>query len=564
MTADVPVRPTADSASQTSLRSRLYGYGSIFGKAIRDSRRAFLIEVVFLAAFLFLMLAAFGSVYSTAAARDEIARVASEIGAAGGLVGPIVKVGTMGGYIAYRYGVIFGIVAGLWSILALTATLAGEARRGSLDLVAVAPVSRRQIAIEKVAAHVILLATTVAVMAVAAWAGGAAFARLPGDQIPPEAAVGFALWIGLIALVFGSLALALSQVLGRSGAAWMTGVLLVAGPLLINYRSTAPAIGAVYQLSPWWWTWGQAAALAGRYDWPSLVPVAVLSGILLAVGIEAFARRDIGASTSISIPRLHLPSLAVGLGGPLGRSFGERLPLGLAWGLSIGALGLVMTGAAQTMASETSRSPELLQTFTRVFPTLDLTTVGGWLQLTVQLLVVVAGLAAATLVGGWASDETSGRLEMLLAAPLSRARWAVMSSLGVLAAIALMTVIVAVAVGAVASTTERDPLTPMAGTLVLGLFASAMTGIGFAAGGLVRGSIAAWVMVGVVAGTFLIDLIVPAFDLPDGIRQLALTAHLGQPMVGAWDWAGLAACVVLTLGGLAIGAWGLARRDVVR
>ena len=102
MTADVPVRPTADSASQTSLRSRLYGYGSIFGKAIRDSRRAFLIEVVFLAAFLFLMLAAFGSVYSTAAARDEIARVASEIGAAGGLVGPIVKVGTMPKMTPYR------------------------------------------------------------------------------------------------------------------------------------------------------------------------------------------------------------------------------------------------------------------------------------------------------------------------------------------------------------------------------------------------------------------------------------------------------------------------------
>ena len=62
--------------------------------------------------------------------------------------------------------------------------------------------------------------------------------------------------------------------------------------------------------------------------------------------------------------------------------------------------------------------------------------------------------------------------------------------------------------------------------------------------------------------TYLIDLLVPALHLPDGVHQLALTAHLGQPMVGVWDAAAVVACRVLAAGGLALGAVGLARRDV--
>ena len=58
-----------------------------------------------------------------------------------------------------------------------------------------------------------------------------------------------------------------------------------------------------------------------------------------------------------------------------------------------------------------------------VFPAIDLTTAGGFLQLVfVELGFIVVGFAAATLVGGWASDETSGRLELVLASPLDRRR----------------------------------------------------------------------------------------------------------------------------------------------
>ena len=59
-------------------------------------------------------------------------------------------------------------------------------------------------------------------------------------------------------------------------------------------------------------------------------------------------------------------------------------------------------------------------------------------------------------------------------------------------------------------------------------------GVGFAVGGW-RTSIAGEIVALVVVATYLIDLIAPALQLPDWVHQLALTAHLGQPMVGHWD-----------------------------
>ena len=55
----------------------------------------------------------------------------------------------------------------------------------------------------------------------------------------------------------------------------------------------------------------------------------------------------------------------------------------------------------------------------------------------VQLLFVVAGFAAATLASGWAADETSGRLELLLATPLGQPMVGEWDTAGVVACLVL-------------------------------------------------------------------------------------------------------------------------------
>jgi hypothetical protein len=87
-------------------------------------------------------------------------------------------------WVRWKYGAVLLLIAAFWSVLHLSGTLAAEARRGSLDIVAATPLTRRRIAAEKVGAHVALLTTVTIVMSSAAWLAGAAFAKLPGDQIP--------------------------------------------------------------------------------------------------------------------------------------------------------------------------------------------------------------------------------------------------------------------------------------------------------------------------------------------------------------------------------------------
>jgi hypothetical protein len=46
------------------------------------------------------------------------------------------------------------------------------------------------------------------------------------------------------------------------------------------------------------------------------------------------------------------------------------------------------------------------------------------------------------------------------------------------------------------------------------------------------------------------------------VRDLALTSHFGQPMVGAWDATGIVAAALLAVGGIVLGTWGFSRRDL--
>jgi ABC-2 type transport system permease protein len=227
--------------------------------------------------------------------------------------------------------------------------------------------------------------------------------------------------------------------------------------------------------------------------------------------------------------------------------------------------GFILGAAARSFGDQlASISPSTLDIIQAVFPNIDLTSgAGAFLQLVfVEFGFILAGFAAATFVAGWASDETSGRLEMLLTTPMARARWAIAGGLGVFAAIALFTALLATGIGLGAAIGGGDVGTPIIGTVVLGLYGLALAGIGLAVGGIVRTSIAGEAVAVVVIATFLIALVAPALKLPDWVYQLALTAHLGQPMVGTWDWAGMAACLVLAVAGLALSGWGMRRRDV--
>ena len=543
------------------LRRRLYGFGSIYGKTVRDSRLAFIVITGVLVGMMLAAGAAMKDVFPTPESRSGVDTLIASIPASmAGLFGNPVKVGTLPGVINWKYGPFFALGAGLWSILALSSTLAGEARRGSLDFAVATPRSRRSIALEKVAGHVAAIAAAMVVVAVATWATGAIFARMAGDPIAPEAAIAFAVGLGVKALIAGSIAFVLAPFIGRGAAAGIAGALMLAGYVVNGYRTVVPAFDSLANATWFSWTAGHLP-LAGQSDWPSVGLVALACVALLGLGVEAFARRDIGVT--ISVPTPALPGALLGLRGPLGRSFGDLLPAALAWGVGVGLYGFVMAATSRPFSEALASTPGLADAVRGIIPGIDMTTTAGFLQLAfTELGFVLVGLAAATLVAVRSSDETAGRLELQLTTPLSRARWAVASAAAVVAAIAVITVVLGASIGAGVAAVGDDPVQPAAGTLVLALYGAALAGVGAAVAGVFGAWLAAPTVLALAIGTFLVDLLAPALRLPDWVEQLALTAHLGKPMVGSWDGAGIVACLVLAIGGVALAAWGMNRRDV--
>jgi ABC-2 type transport system permease protein len=551
---------TAGSIELTRISpiSRLYGFGSIYGKTIRDSRLALIVAGGLLGGLSLAMGAAISTVFPTPASRLEINALIGGIPAQMvDFFGKPVALGTLGGYVTWKYGLVFVLATSLWSILGLSSTLAGEASRGSLDLVAATPFGKRRIAVEKVAAHVTMLALALAFMAILLTVSSNAFGDPAlGDPIAPLSAIGFALWLGFVALFFGGLAFALAPVLGRAGSAGVAGIALA-----LAWSVNGLDAGPLAVLSPFRWTENHVA-LTGMYDWPAVAIVGLVALAFLAIGVELFSRRDLGVTAGVGLPQL--PSGILGVHGPIARAFGDQLPRALSWGIGLGVMGALLASLVGPMAVQIRGDANLLKVMQTAFPSFDLTSAGGFLQLFVELFYIAAGFAAATLVSKWASDETSGRLEELLTTPLTRARWVVAGAIAAFLGDLILTGLFALGVASGAASGGISAGSALLGSGSLGLYAAALIGIGVAIGGIWRASIAAEIVALLVVVTYLVDLLVPALGLPDWVHQLALTAHFGQPMAGQWDGIGIVASIVLAIAGTLVGAWGMARRDIGR
>ena len=545
--------------------SRVVGLGSVYGKTLRDSLRAALVVGLVTGLFMFGTGAPYGAApeFATVELRRQfIAGLTSLPLAIRGLLGEPIHIEVLGGFLSWRIGNFLPVLLGLWPVLALSGTLAGEAASGSLDLLASTPQGRRMIALQKLAGHITAVAIAMLILAVSTWLVGLVFASLPGDEIPFPAALGQVVLYGVEMLAVGGVAFATAPIVGRTRALAFGLIALFASYLIYSYASLSPLIGALKPLSFFTWTAGHRP-IAGVSDWPSVAVLAGVDVVLLGIGVVAFARRDIGSVANVGWIRL--PSLPAGIGGPFRRQLADRAGIAIGWGLGVGLYGLLIAASAKAFSESIGSLPQITAIVHAIYPGIDLRQPSGILQLTFfGFGAFIFGLAGASFLAGWASDEGRRRLDVVLSTPRSRAGWAARSGLGVMAAIGVVTVIVAAFIGVAVASGGGDVASPVAGIGVLGLAAAAFTGVGLAVGGLVRASLAAGVTSFLVIATFLLDTLGTALKLPDPILQLSLYKHLGQPMAGIFAPVGLVAAAIMIVGGVAVCAFGLTRRDIGR
>ena len=411
--------------------ARVFGLGSIYGKTVRDSRRAAILVGGVAAIFVIATGAPYATPdFATVELRQAfIASLTALPPAIRGLLGEPINLDTLGGFVSWRVGNFLPVMLGLWPVLALSGTLAGEAAKGSLDLVASTPHPRASIALEKLAGHVTAVAFAMAILALAIFGLGQAFARLPGDEIALSAAIGQAVLYGVMMLAAGGVAFATAPFLGRTRGLGLGLIALFASYLIYGYSTLSPIIEALKPLSFFVWTAGHRP-IAGVTDWPSVALLAAVDVVLFAIGIIAFTRRDLGSSANV--PWLRLPSLPAGTAGPFSRQLADRVGIALAWGVGIGAYGILIVASADAFGKMITSLPQLTAVIEAIYPGLDLTQPSALLQLTFfSFGSFILGLAGASFLAGWAGDEGNRRLEVVLSTPLSRASWAVRSGLGV-------------------------------------------------------------------------------------------------------------------------------------
>jgi ABC-2 type transport system permease protein len=547
--------------------NRFYGLGSVFGKSLRDARKASLGLGALIGLIVAVTAWQVGTQFDTAAERLQLASQMELLPVVlHGLVGEPINIETMPGFISWRLMGFMPVIVGLWSITALAGALAGEASRGTLELVLSMPISRARLAAQKFAAHAVALAIGLGIAALVTWLSVLAFAALPGDELGLAAALGGVSLTFAISLMAGAIAFALGPLLGRGLATGAASLYLFGAYLAHGYGDLVPGFDILRFGSAFYWT-SQHRPLAGLEDWPSVALVLLLALAFGALGVWLFVKRDLASFVRLPVPaRLRgraLQASGWSLGGVGRRTLGELLPTAVGTGLGLGLYGLFIALAANDFAATLNAVPQLIEMIRPLYPELDLSSGLGLLQLVAFAFMPLAiGLGTAALVQRWTADEREGRLEALLATPVARISWVLRSGTALLLVSFLIGALSGLLMALGAAIAGLQPLHVLLGGLVIGLFGAALAGVGVLVSGVSRASWAGPAVAGLAIGMAVVDMLGGVLGLPEWLVNLSLTRHLGQPIGGVYDVPGLIVSAALAAGGLAAGAIAFARRDL--
>jgi len=472
---------------------------------------------------------------------------------------------TMAGYLTWRWFGSAVVIYAFWALLAGTGAGRGDEERGLVDLWLSTGVSRMRLIAARLAGFAAVAAISIAFM-LAVTDVGAAIGQEP-LPLGPLALEGVALWV-LTIVVFAFALLVAQLVTTRRSAAGIAGIIVLVLFMLNAAARSGIDVGAVRWLSPFYLYERSTPLLrGGSLDIAATTSLAVSALVLLVVAVLAFARRDIGGPLFRGAPGkprvdwrpardplLRTPVLAI---------VDQQRVWIAAWALGLAVLAGFLTSTTKTTVDALGSSdiPVLRAYFERAGITAYADFVGVVWFSTLLLLI---SLFVVAQVNGWAADDAEGRLEMILSAPVSRARIVIERIAAVVVACAVVVAVSSVAVYITATSTGISlpgGRFVVASAAVLPV-AYAFAGIGHAlVGWRPRGAV---VVLGAVAvAGYFAQQFTPLFQWPDWVNNLSLYALYGTPM-SKDDRSGLATLIAIGLAGTAVALVAMRRRDVGR
>ncbi|CAN5525807.1 exporter of polyketide antibiotics [soil metagenome] len=311
------------------------------------------------------------------------------------------------------------VLAGLMSTFLVVRHSRADEELGRAELLGSTPMRRSAELTATLLLGVIANALLCVVVAAGFIAGG----------MPIGGSIVAALAVGSVGLFFVGVAALVAQALPSGRGANGVAAALVGGAYLV--RGIGDALGTpntdLTHVTPNWLSWlspigwGQATR---PFSEPTLTPLLLALAafvVLAAMALVLRSRRDLGSSL--------VPERA----GSARARLGGRSALGLAWRLQratlvgwcvgVAVLGSIAGGLGPVIAEAVAGNASLSNLIASLVPGTQADVVDIFTAALLGIAGVLAGAAGVQAVLRLRSEEAEGRAELLLATPLSRARW---------------------------------------------------------------------------------------------------------------------------------------------
>ena len=389
--------PRTVVASATAWKAVRSGaiWGYIFGAAIASSAISYT------------------TIYKTQAQRDALAAAFGSNKATSALFGPAPDLQTVAGFTAFKISMTLMILGAIWGLLTSTRLLRGEEDSGRWELLLTGQTTRRDAAVQALSG--------LGAGVFALWALAAVITVVVGLDSKVGIAAGPALYFSLAMVATAAMFLAVGALTSQLGATRRQAASYAAVFLGVAYavRMIADAGVGLHGLiwaSPLGWV-EELRPLTSPQPLV-LLPIIAFTAVVGVVAVRLAGSRDVGTSVvadrATTQPELRL------LSGPTGLALRIVRPTVIGWWVAIAVSGLLYGLIAKSAGGTISGS-----SVSKVFSKLGARGTGADAVLGVCFLimaVLVAFVGAGQLTAA-RSEESGGRLDHVLARPVSRTSW---------------------------------------------------------------------------------------------------------------------------------------------
>ena len=470
---------------------------------------------------------------------------------------------TLAGYVQWRAFGFFPVIFGFWALIAGSGAIRGDEDRGLLELWLASGTSRARVTAARTGAFVIAAAASILIVLLLTGLG----ATIVGSPLPIEGLLADGASLLAVTVACFALALLIAQFVdSRRVAAGVSAIVLLALFLLNSLGRTLEAPARFRGVSPFYYVdRTNGLSPGGQIDWASTLGVSAAALALVALAGVAFTRRDLGAGLvrprRAVRPRVIEPSRNPFLRAPvLATIYEQRVGL-TAWMVSTALLALFMTSLAKSVADLVNHIP-IFRAYVSGQGDLNRAVISVfWFA----MMPLVLGAFAITQVSRWTTDDTEGRLEMVLSEPVSRRRVALERA----GALLVATTFIAV-VGSAVTLWAADAQGISLGVESIALATALLLPFGLAFGSL-GAALAGWIpratvllLSGYAVVSYFLTQFVPLFRWPQWVANVSIFYLYGTPLTTGVYWTGFWVLMAIIAIAMTIGLLSFQRRDLGR